>query len=187
MTRPQLLALAKERGFKRYSALNKCELIKLLKKGSHDPPIPKKWYSIIDSGKGVSFDQLFTSYDHMHKYDVGEQQEGDGYIIRGVNLDGMFNSVYVPEQMTYGIDTRWDTDDEDDDPHYIRIPRKIPGGWLIHRNDYSNYKKFIKSLRDAKSQQQPRTLFELAARVVNSRKLNVYIPPSLKNRISQYK
>jgi hypothetical protein len=189
MDRSQLLALAKERGFTRYSKLNKGELIRLLKNGSHSPPPARHWYSIIANGEGVSIDKLFTPYDHMHKYAVAHEQVPEGYIIRGVNLNGMFESQYIADRTIQReeIDYGDNTDDEDVEPVTVVRSVQISGGWLIPLREFPKLQTLITSLRSASQIKQPRTLFEAAARVVNSKKQTRYLPKIIKSRLKQYK
>lgn len=198
MTRPQLLALAKQRGFTRYSTLNKHKLIELLERGSHAPP-PKRWNYIVQRGRGVAIDQLFTEYDEKTKYGVRERRVEGGYLVNGVDLDGMFNSRYVPDRTVYEdrvVDNRdWTTDDEysDDEtedeepappPQIVVVERIVEGGWFIPIENFEAYKAFIASFTDV---YQPRTLLESAARVASSRKLPNYLPSLIKKQLTFYK
>ena len=151
MDRSQLLALAKQRGFTGYSKLNKFQLNRLLETGSHPPPPPKHWYDVIADGIGVTLDKLFTPFDHMSKYSVSEEPVPEGYIIRGANLSGMFDSCYIPDKEVQYEDTEYQGTDEEDDEDYepvtVMKTVKIPGGWLIAHHHHPMYKSIISSLR----------------------------------------
>lgn len=186
MTRPQLLALAKERGFTRYSKFNKHDLIRLIRYGKHPDPIPTRLYGIIVDG--TSIDKLFTPYDHMHKYSVSDRLVQGGYIVNGVNLEGLFNSSYVPDRVEMQEEIDYpDTDNEDDEPVTVMRNIVIRGGWFVPHADFPTYRQYINDLRTAASLYQPRSLFELAARIVNTRRQTAYLPKIIKQKLKEYK
>ena len=147
----------------------------------------KRWYGIIVNNAPI--DKLFTPYDHMHKYSVSERLVPEGYIVSGVNLDGMFNSMFVPdriEQREYESD-RFTDSETDDEPIAVMRDVVIRGGWFVPHAEFPNYRNYITTLRTAASVHQPRSLFETAACVVNSRCHNVYLPKIIKNKLKEYK
>jgi hypothetical protein len=76
----------------------------------------------------------------------------------------MFNAKFIP-----------DTSEDD----YVFIE----GGWIVSESDYPNFCAFYDSLLT--SANQPKSLFEIAAWVVSSRKQEQYIPKTIQKRINQ--
>lgn len=156
MKRSELLDLCKKSGFVRYSRLKKSELIDLLERGSHRPKkISKKLLHSIRGPKLADFD-----WD-CHTIDIEIDTERNCRIIRGLDLEGMFDSEFVNCVLVETSEgTRWKW-----------------GGWTIPESQYKNFMEFYRPTEN------PKSLFELAAHVVNSRKINQYLPKHILKKI----
>lgn len=190
LTKPQLLKLCKENGFKRYSTLDKFDLIRLLIIGSHKPPYIRPPWKSLHSSRGP---EVFE-WD-KHTITINPHENG-GYLIGGINLEGKFDSHFIEDTQVrsahrYRIG-RYDTDDEymssdsSDGEHEYTYTTK-PGGWWIPAREYDNFLAYKSSLIPPK---QPPSLLELAGRVINSRylwfwKQQTYIPPQMERQLKK--
>jgi hypothetical protein len=174
-SRTELLAIAKKRGFLRYSSLNKHQLIGLLTRGYHE--VPKvHHYECIHSAKGLPPAEFILSPKlndivgpTKFRYTIDTKMyNGTSRIVRGIDLTGMFDAKYIPATVH----------DEDDE-----WPTYIEGGWVISNHEYPNFLTFYETL--LASTNQPKSLFETAAWAVNSRKQEHYIPKLLRMQIKQ--
>lgn len=185
LSNPELREIAKRKGFIRYSKLNKDELVKLIKTGSHAPPPKKERWAVIQSGLGVEPDKLFTEHDETSIYSVAKSTYPGGYLIRGINLGGMFNSSFIEPRTEQRTGRYYETDDSDDSDNDVQITytEHIPGGWFVPAEEFPAFSTYIENLRALRTQQQPKSLFEIAAHVVNSKKQTVYLPPVIKAKL----
>lgn len=199
LSRTELLTMCKDKGFVRYSSLNKHNLIDLLKTGSHKQPKQRSpWRYISESGMGVlphEFERDGNQYTitikdsdkFCDKYVSDDiiRYLRDGYCaIRGINLEGLFNSRWVPPKQTTVYENTYnsatDDSDSDNEPIRVEITYKQYGAWVIPKSELPSFKAFFDSL---KPKHNPKSLFDSAAHVVNSRKITQYIPKHLLKRI----
>lgn len=204
LSRPELIKLCKERGFVKYSSLNKHELKNLLKRGSHKTPPKPYVYRVLHSDMGLKpadFDRekyVVKYIEHVDDTNTREVSKDiinylqNGYCsVRGMNIEGMFNSIWIPPkviQIEYFNDYYASDEEEEEENNLNQSPVFVPytqhGSWMIPRSELKNFKDFYDSLKPIDT---PKTLFELAARVVNSRKITQYVPPTLLKRIKAVK
>lgn len=177
LTRPQLLALARQRGYHRYHKLNKRDLVQLLETGryrrqSPPPPPPRPRYTSVHSSRGLRPDEI-----DLDRYRVDVSRRSDGqYLVRGVDLNGLFGSVFVDDRTVRGAPQYDDTDTEgsDDDDTYV-----VNGGWVVPASQIQNLRTYLSSLRVY----NPRSLFDLSALSVNRRPINQYLPEHFLQRV----
>lgn len=158
-----MLVECKRAGFVRYSRLNVYKLRQLLSRGSHEiSPKRKRWHLKVHSGRGRKIDQYDCNEDRIDCYLRWDARNGrfmDGYTIRGIDLEGRFDSVFIP-----------DTEEE-------------KGGWYVRSCRYGEFKEMRRILNE---KQPPRSLQQLAANVVLSRKMTA-VPLALKRLALQFK
>jgi hypothetical protein len=185
LSKSQLQEMAKRAGFMRFSALNKDRLVSLLTTGSHSKPKAQPITKMLHSSRGVVPSEFDPS-----KFTITVETSPGGYVMRGLDIEGMFNSRFTPDRSTTRYEDVYgdpDTDDEDDPPQPIRAPvtRRVSGGWFIPASDYLAFKRFYESIPYRGN--DPRTLFELSGMVVNSRKQTTYIPKRIQNSVRKLK
>jgi hypothetical protein len=165
-SRTELLEIAEKRGFVRYSSLNKDKLIGLLTRGYHE--VPKVQYEeCMHSNKGLSPSEFVLPPKlNMHlaptkyRYTITTYRyNATSCIIRGIDLTGMFDARYIPSIIDHG--------------NGESRPTYVSGGWVISNHEYPKFLTFYESL--LASMNQPKSLFEIAAWIVNSRKQDQYI------------
>lgn len=204
MSRSQLLSLAKANRFKNYTPLNKYELIELINRGYHLQP-EKRTCNVYKGGVGASEDELFQSYGTLFKYSVTLANVKNGYFVRGFNMNGMFESHYIPQsEMTYPTTERNFIDPSDsleippslinrvynygNDGSIISVTIHKPTGWFLPIQHATAFKEYIANIRHKVFGPKPKTLFELAARIVNSHhQRGVYLPKTIIKKLAAYK
>ena len=199
MTLHELRAEAKAQGFKRYSNLNKGSLFYLLKTKRHRPEPKTELCHLTVTGedaKGAPLDKIFKPFDEYDQYWFSEQNTPDGMFIGGINLDGLFRSRFIPPRVVVqrerGAFAYYnDPDDacEYSPPgYYSGVEVKDRGGWLIPHSEYNAFKLFLDDLKIEASRKSPKTLFELAGRIVNCRRHSkTVLPMTLQRRIKDFK
>ena len=190
LTKPQLLKLCKERGFKRYNTLDKLDIIRLLIVGCHKPQYVRPPFKSLHSSRGP---EVFDWNKHAITINP---HENDGYLIGGINLEGKFDSHFIEDTLVrsarrhriggYNTDDEYATSDESDGEHEYTYNLK-QGGWWIPTSEYNNFLEYKHSLIPPK---QPPSLLELAGRVINSRHLSfwkrqTYIPPQIERQLKK--
>jgi hypothetical protein len=184
LTKSQLQAMAKRAGFMRFSALNKNDLISLLISGSHTPKVKHPKFTILHSCRGV----LPADFDPA-RFTITVEPSPGGYVMRGLDIEGMFNSLFTPDRFaTRYEDVYEEPTTDDDEPNqstWTPVTRRICGGWFIPEANYSDFKQFYESIVCRVN--NPRTLFELAGIVVNSRKQTTYLPKRIQSAIRKLK
>jgi len=202
MTNRQLKDIAKQKSFVKYSTMNKRELINLLVRGVHPKPRQKKIYEITDYRNLLPLDYLFTScgcINHVYGYGAVQDDEKGGYVIRGVNLNGMFDSIRVPDKTINVLENDYEdinTADyewfETDETTQV-VTKTIKGGWFVPFASYQNFSDYTNRLKTIRCSTNPKSLFELAAYVLKSRKITAflhpgqYIPTIIKLRLKSLK
>jgi hypothetical protein len=96
--------------------------------------------------------------------------KGNDRIIRGLDLSGMFGAKFIAPESDYDLRFR-------------------DGGWVVSEAEYPNFCEYYASLLG--SVNHPKSLFELAAWIVNSRKHDIqdvpkHLIPQLNKLASQY-
>lgn len=145
-----LRKMAKEASIYNYYRLNKPELVtKLIEKQYYNPSM--SWIPVIDQTNNLLFKDLYKPYDDSHFYSFNSEEVSQmgGYIISGVNLDGLFKSTYVPNSTVKSIVNRVScdfSDDEDCDAQSIPtlVTKKVKAGWLIPFNMYQDFLQVAK-------------------------------------------
>jgi hypothetical protein len=169
----ELREMAEIRGFLRYSSLNKRALITLLEKGYHKVVPPYKLdRCLIQSSKGLVPSEFILppSDCKLIGYTIGTKSyDRSSRIIRGIDLTGRFNAIFIPDRtVRFGND--------------VCIVKA--GGWVVSDHEYPNFCDFYESLLNSPA--QPKSLFEIAAWVVNSRKQSRYIPERIRIQLKQF-
>lgn len=183
MTNSELKVLARNQGLLKYSKLNKHGLVNLLRTGVQGPPPPKIMFNVIKNGKGVPPDELFKQNSEYSKWTYEVKEAPGGYMITGVDLTGLFNSTWYPDTtVRRSEDVYYSDTDGEEEPTTRMVTRTIPGGWFIKAKEYPEFKTFISSLRPLN---QPKTLFDIAAHVVNSRKRTIRLPKVLERELDR--
>lgn len=188
-SRKKLLAKCKEAGFVRYEHLNPEQLKDLLERGHHYiSPKRRECYLKIHSRRGPKPED-FDCNVHRTECVSYFYDNHQGFICRGVDLEGMFDSQFVsdttvsltnaPPQRARSrffrkiscLAAHDDHDDTTEDEYRLQT-RVTFGGWFVPFSRWDDFTKFRKSLdRNI----PPRSLQELAANVVLSKD----VPPSL--------
>jgi hypothetical protein len=184
MKNPELKELAKQQGYRNYGKLNKHDLVRLLINGALPPP-PKYISRRLKEGVGVPLDQLFTAGDKSpgNKWVYESKKVDDGYMIRGVDLEGLFGSTYIPDKTVTRLEevyrdyfTDEEMTDEDEEPAQELVTRTIRGGWFVSDKVFTEVVAFLESLQ---KQPQPKSLKELAINVAAARKIPKGVLPKL--------
>ena len=203
MNKSQLLALAKAKGFKNYSSLNKFDLIELIKRGYHKEPI-KQVYGLFKDDGGASEDELFQMRDKVFRYTLEWQPVKGGYFVIGFNMNGMFDSYHVPfSEITHQVTNNRFVDPNnpldippqlckfsyirENDHSVVAIRITKPEGWFLPQQQEQAFRKYIANIRQRVLGPQPKTLFELAARIINSHHQKVYLPKIIKKKLAACK
>lgn len=181
--------IAKGMGFLRYERLNTEGLKSLIITQKHKI-YEQSINPTIKLGKGVPIGDLYSPDGKYGQYDYEYEKVPCGYIIRGVDLNGMFNSIYFPEVMENVMEPDYDSYAEsmgwsdDDEQTYHMVERiKTYSYWLVAHNMFQTVKDYLDSFRPRK---QPESLFDIAANYVTSKKQDRYIPPTIANKLEEY-
>jgi len=146
-----LRKMAKKFNIYNYYHLNKPELItQLIEKQYYNPSM--SWIPVIDQTNSLLLKDLYKPYDesHFYTYNSEEVSQLGGYIISGVNLDGLFNSMYVPNSTVKSVvknSSFYDfSDDEEGDAQSMPmlVTKKVKAGWLIPFNMYQEFLQVTK-------------------------------------------
>lgn len=145
----ELREIAKSKHLVGYSKLNKDELVGLIRRGVRQtkyvsPLGPNEYNRKFVKGIGAPFESFDITTHKIFIHDL----LGYGYMIQGVNLNGRYNSTYVPM--------------------FDSGPYKGLGGWHIPTTaDYEIFCEWKHTLYYKKV----KSLFHCAADVVNSKKI----------------
>lgn len=163
-----LMRRCRRAGFVRYSHLNVDQLRDLLARGYHYIS-PKDAYSIkiVHSSRGPKI----ADFDGC-RYDVQIIPHRDGYMVRGVDLEGMFDSTFIEPAPYSHADNNYmggfmEEDSLEDSKRLQEMMLDHAGGWFVRASRYVE----LTQLRDRLRRVPPRSLRELAANVVTSRHL----------------
>lgn len=197
-SRANLLKIAKSQGFVRYSSMNKQNLINLINRGHNELPRQKTindYFKCLHSSKGIDPSEFLLppkERDWMRYTVEIKVVDETSYKIRGVDLTGLFNATFIQDRYEQRLGSRWqfDSSDEDDDQELVTTTVTIDGGWIISKAEYANFCTFYNQLVTVPNQlvtvpNQPKSLFEIAAWIVNSKKQKQYIPKQLRLRLKE--
>jgi hypothetical protein len=132
-SRKDIKAIAKKRGYVRYSRLNKDDLIGLVTRGYHKVP-KSHYYYCVHSTKGLVPSQFVQPPKInkligpiKYKYAITtEMYDESSRIISGLDLTGMFDAKFIPDIIGPPDSNIWIT----------------YGGWVIHEKEYPNFARF---------------------------------------------
>lgn len=153
LPKSELLALAKARGFKKISSFNKHDLARLLITGKHLPKfVSHNFENIVQETVHSSRGLKPFEIEMTTQYGVTISSRGlHNYLVRGIDLDGMFQSVFVEDSTIrirkYSDSTSDDDDDtsDDDDDDKVTIP--VNGGWVVPSSVLPELKLFLQILK----------------------------------------
>lgn len=200
LKRKILLQKCREREFVNYKKLNNIQLQELLKRGYHY--ITPKQPQVEPKSTWVKADRFDSSQDVMRIAPFS----CCGYIVRGIDLDGMFDSIYTPfvplirlegmESSSSSEEEDTDDDDEevvnqqqeeDEGVDVVEVKEKTTTtedpsrGWIVPSYRYEELISFYHRMM----KRPPRSLKELATNVVCSRKLSDEIKLEYRNILPQ--
>lgn len=201
----ELLARCRREGFVLYSDIDARQLQELLERGYHRIYPRKRWWMLkIHSSRGLKLEEFDYTVYRVERCPY----TNDGYKIRGLDLEGRFDSHFIPDRYimkpvnTSRIGqtvkrrlfssaptiTRLAADDDDEGAEgageqlFERVP--VYGGWYVPSSRRDECLEFCKSVQKV---QPLRSLQELAANVMLSRKLCYQIPKGLVSTIARLK
>lgn len=160
-SRTELLDECRRTGYVRYSRLNVQQLKNLLECGYHYISPKRESYLFIHSSRGAKPDEFDPT-----RYCIDCKPCRNGHLVRGIDLEGMFDSQFVPDRRVQ-LTVHDFIDIPAMDEQLIRVYRLIYGGWYIPASMYEPFTVFRQNLVAI----PPRSLQELALNVVTSKKI----------------